>query len=102
MINARVSNPFATKFVNAGRLDFVGLDDDTLDRLANELICQNGNGQITGGHGVGKTTLTYELEKRAKRVAEFCGTDVSFKFIRKIIGPRGAIRSVERRERRSI
>ena len=89
MIDDRFSNPFATKFVTAGRLAFVGLSEGTLDQLAEALIRQNGNGQIIGPHGVGKTTLTFELEQRVGRL---CGTGAAFKFIRKTIGPRGGVR----------
>ena len=90
MIDVGVSNPFATKFVNAGRLAFVGLEEAVLDRLARKLVQQNGNGQIVGRHGVGKTTLTYELERR---VAIVCDMEMDFKFVRKTIGLRGRVRS---------
>ena len=89
-MNDRQSNPFATKFVSAGRLAFAGLDENMLNRLAETLIQQNGHGQIIGAHGVGKTTLTYELEKR---VMGLCEADSTFKFVRKTIGTRGRIRS---------
>ena len=90
MIDVCVSNPFATKFVNAGRLDFVGLGEAELDRLAEALMHQNGNGQIIGRHGVGKTTLTFELEKR---VASLRDSDSTYNFVRKTIGPRGTVRT---------
>ena len=90
MIDDGMSNPFATKFIHSGRLAFVGLSDDELDRLAKLLIQQNGDGQIVGRHGVGKTTLTFELEQRVTRL---CDPESAFRFVRKIIGPRGCVRS---------
>ena len=90
--NGYSSNPFATRFVSSGRLRFIGLDEGALDQLAETLIQQNGNGQIVGPHGVGKTTLTYELENR---IAECSVVNTPFNFVRKTIGPRGAIRSVD-------
>ena len=83
------SNPFATKFLSAGRLPFIGLCENTLDRLAETLIRQGCHGQIVGPHGVGKTTLTFEIEKRMERLR---GTGTAFKFIRKTIGSRGGVR----------
>ena len=94
MMDDRLSNPFATKYVSPGQLSFVGLDESTLNGLAKTLINQNenqnGNYQIIGPHGVGKTTLTFELQKR---VARLSGTEATVKFVRKTVGPRGAIRS---------
>jgi len=86
--NGYSSNPFATRFVSSGRLGFIGLAEGALDQLAETLIQQNGNGQIVGPHGVGKTTLTYELENR---IAECSDVNTPFNFVRKTIGPRGAM-----------
>ena len=93
MMDDRVSNPFATKFVGAGRLPFLGMVDETLDNLAETFVQQNFNGQIIGPHGVGKTTLTFELEKRVERLNG--GRGPAFKFFRKIVGQRGAVRSIQ-------
>jgi len=87
------SNPFATKFVNAGRMAFIGFEDRALDHLAKKLIEQQGNGQITGPHGVGKTTLTHELETRVARLCgPVSGSNSVFKFVRKTIGAKREIR----------
>ena len=86
MIDDRISNPFATKFVTPGRLAFAGLGEKALDGLAETLIRQHGVYQIIGPHGVGKTTLTYNLEKRVERL---CGSDTAFNFSRKTIGRTG-------------
>ena len=89
MINDRVSNPFATKFVTPGRLAFAGLGEKALDGLAETLMRQHGIYQIIGPHGVGKTTLTYDLEERVERL---CGSDTAFNFFRKTIGRSGGVR----------
>ena len=85
----RLSNPFATKFVTAGRLAFAGLGEQALDGLAKTLIKQKGPYQIIGPHGVGKTTLTYDLEERVERL---CGSDTAFNFLRKTISRSGEVR----------
>jgi len=54
-------NPFSTKFVRPGTIEFytpVGLN---LNSIAGELI-RHKIGQIVGPHGCGKTTLTHGLE----------------------------------------
>ena len=84
------SNPFSTRFLSPGQLSFVGLDDQALNELAEKLIQQNGNGQIVGPHGTGKTTLTFELQKRMARLSD---TDINYHFVRKTIGPRRTIRT---------
>ena len=99
MIGVPASNPFATKFVTAGRLDFVGLTDEKLDQIATTLIQQNGYGQIVGRHGVGKTTLTFELERR---VARLCACDKAIQFFRKTVGPRGEIRTAKAANRAGV
>ena len=86
------SNPFSTRFLSPGQLSFVGLDDQTLDGLAEKLIQQNGNGQIVGPHGTGKTTLTFELQKRIARLND---TNTNYRFVRKTVGPRQTIRTSE-------
>ena len=86
------SNPFSTRFLSPGQLSFVGLDDQTLDGLAEKLIQQNGNGQIVGPHGTGKTTLTFELQKRITRLND---TNTNYRFVRKTVGPRRNIRTSE-------
>ena len=86
------SNPFSTRFLSPGQLSFVGLDDQTLDGLAEKLIQQNGNGQIVGPHGTGKTTLTFELQKR---IARLNATNTNYRFVRKTVGPRQTIRTSE-------
>jgi len=78
------SNPFSTRFLAPGKCRFVGLDEQTLNGLAEKLIQQNGNGQIVGPHGTGKTTLTFELQKR---MAELSDTGDNYRFVRKTIGP---------------
>ena len=87
------SNPFSTRFVAPGQLNFVGLDDQALDDLAEKLIQQNGNGQIIGPHGTGKTTLTFELQKRIDRLND---KNTNYRFVRKTIGPRRTIRTGKR------
>ena len=84
------SNPFSTRFLSPGQLSFVGLDDQMLDRLVEKLIQQNGNGQIVGPHGTGKTTLTFELQKRVDRLND---SDTNYRFVRKTVGPRRTIRT---------
>ena len=84
------SNPFSTRFLSPGQLCFIGWDDQTLDGLAEKLIQQNGNGQIVGPHGTGKTTLTFELQKRIDRLND---TNTNYRFLRKTIGPRQTIRT---------
>ncbi len=84
------SNPFSTRFVSPGQLRFIGMKQGSLDQLAVKLVQQNGNGQIVGPHGVGKTTLSFELENRVARLSD---TQTPFRFVRKTIGPRQAIRS---------
>ena len=66
------------------------MDDQALNELAEKLIQQNGNGQIVGPHGTGKTTLTFELQKRMARLSD---TDINYHFVRKTIGPRRTIRT---------
>ena len=84
------SNPFSTRFVSPGQLSFIGMEEGWLDELAAVLIQQNGNGQIVGPHGVGKTTLSFELERRVARLND---TRTPFRFVRKIISPQQTIRS---------
>ena len=84
------SNPFSTRFLSPGQLNFVGLDDQALNELAEKLIQQNGNGQIVGPHGTGKTTLTFEFQKRIDRLND---KNTNYRFIRKTIGPRRTIRT---------
>ena len=84
------SNPFSTRFLSPGQLSFVGLNDQTLNRIAEKLIQQNGNGQIVGPHGTGKTTLTFELQKR---IASLNNTNTNYRFVRKTVGPRQTIRT---------
>lgn len=82
------SNPFSTRFLSPGQLSFIGLDGPTLDELAERLIRQNGNGQIVGPHGAGKTTFSFELQKRMARM----NGAGHYRFVRKTIGPRQTIR----------
>lgn len=86
------SNPFSTRFLSPGKISFVGIDEPALDRLAERFIRQRGNGQIIGPHGTGKTTLTFELEKRIVRLN---ATSVQYRFVRKTIGPKQTIRSAQ-------
>lgn len=59
---ARRSNPFATKFIRAGKLPFQFADDQTTDRLHQRLQNAGWFGQIVGPHGSGKTTLLRSLD----------------------------------------
>ena len=55
------SNPFATRFVRPGEIDFLFSDEDSLPRVAQQLQQNHWRGQIIGPHGSGKSTLLASL-----------------------------------------
>ena len=54
-------NPFSTKFVRPGAIEFYASSGLDLNSIADELM-RHKIGQIVGPHGCGKTTLTHGLE----------------------------------------
>lgn len=71
-VNALWNNPLATRYVRPGALEFELGSGRTLDELAAQLAEQGWWGEITGPHGVGKSTLlaslTPVLERAGRRV----------------------------------
>lgn len=57
-----VSNPFASKFIRAGAIQFVFPKGESLDTFRHRLESQHWWGQIVGPHGSGKTTLLRQLD----------------------------------------
>lgn len=55
-------NPFATKFIRAGALQFVFDDGHSLELFHRRLVQHHWLGQIVGHHGSGKTTLLRMLD----------------------------------------
>ena len=58
-------NPFSTRYVKPGALPFRLEAPETLDSLVDRLEKHNWRGEITGPHGVGKSTLVQNLLTRA-------------------------------------
>ena len=57
------SNPFSTKFVRPGAIEFLANQPEFLRSVLDSFRKNNFRGQILGPHGCGKTTLTFALEK---------------------------------------
>lgn len=56
------SNPFATRFVAPGRIDWVGESFDTVHGLAHKFLFElSSRAAIVGAHGTGKSTLLEHL-----------------------------------------
>jgi hypothetical protein len=68
-------NPFATRFVRPGALDYLFPPGTSLEGLVEKLAQQRWRGQIIGNHGTGKSTLLAalvpELASRGRDVALF-------------------------------
>lgn len=56
------SNPFATRFVRPGAIEFLLPEGQTLDSLVDTLDLHGWRGQILGPHGTGKSTLLHSLQ----------------------------------------
>jgi hypothetical protein len=56
-----MSNPFSTRYVRPGALSYLFPDGVTCETLLDRLQQNQGRGQITGGHGTGKSTLVQAL-----------------------------------------
>lgn len=56
------SNPFATRFVRPGAIEFLLPEGQTLDSLVDTLDRHRWRGQILGPHGTGKSTLLHSLQ----------------------------------------
>ncbi|HTN76816.1 MAG TPA: hypothetical protein VL096_16270, partial [Pirellulaceae bacterium] len=56
------TNPFATRFVRPGAIEFILPDGVTLDGLVDQLDLSDWRGQILGPHGTGKSTLLHTLQ----------------------------------------
>ena len=66
------SNPFATRFVKPGAVDFQFSGCGDLSFLLRKLKDDGWWGQILGPHGSGKSTLIYSLLKRLVKVRRTC------------------------------
>lgn len=66
------SNPFATRFVKPGAVDFQFSRSGDLSSLLSKLKDGGWWGQILGPHGSGKSTLVYSLLKRLAKVSRTC------------------------------
>jgi hypothetical protein len=60
------SNPFATRFISPGQVDWIGADD-YFEQLASRFFQLNGRASIIGVHGSGKSTL---LEHFVPRIGD--------------------------------
>jgi hypothetical protein len=71
-INPDLTNPFCASRLRPGTIDFVFEEGKTIDQLVDALEANGWQGQITGGHGTGKSTLlaalTPALEERGRLV----------------------------------
>lgn len=56
------TNPFATRFVRPGALEFVLPSGESLEGLVDKLDLSGWHGQILGPHGTGKSTLLQALQ----------------------------------------
>lgn len=61
---AGYDNPFATRYVRPGAIDFEFAEDEDLDTLIDRLQQAGWWGQIVGPHGSGKSTLLAALAPR--------------------------------------
>jgi hypothetical protein len=61
MSNVSIVNPFATRFVRPGALDFQWAEGESVERLVGRLTSLQGMAQIVGPHGSGKSTLLHTL-----------------------------------------
>ena len=64
-MNSRKLNPFATRFIRPGNLEFVFSNGDTIGSLTDSFL-NNPMAQIVGPHGSGKSTLLSHLCRRLK------------------------------------
>jgi len=55
------SNPFATRFIRPGAIEYLYSADQSSEALIEQLRAQNWQGQIIGPHGSGKSTLVAAL-----------------------------------------
>lgn len=72
-----VSNPFATRYVAPGRLDWCEREPGELDHLVERYAALGYRAQIIGPHGTGKTTLLHHLIPNLgvivnRETAQFC------------------------------
>jgi hypothetical protein len=70
--NSELTNPFCAARLRPGTIDFVFEQGKSLEQLVDALEANGWRGQITGGHGTGKSTLlaalTPAIECRGRRV----------------------------------
>jgi len=70
--NRDLTNPFCAARLRPGTIDFVFEQGKTLEQLVDALQSNAWRGQITGGHGTGKSTLlaalTLAMESRGRLV----------------------------------
>lgn len=52
-----MSNPFATRFIRPGAIEFLFSGDESISGLISQLASNRWRGQIIGPHGTGKSTL---------------------------------------------
>ena len=66
------TNPFCAARLRPGTIDFVFEHGKSLEQLVDTLKANAWHGQITGGHGTGKSTLlaalTHAIERRGRLV----------------------------------
>ena len=62
------SNPFSTRFVRPGAVEFIGADEDRWQELARQFVNQRLVGQVVGPHGSGKTTWCFSFVRRLSTV----------------------------------
>jgi hypothetical protein len=60
-LNLDISNPFCAARLRPGTIDFVFEEGKTLEQVVDALEANAWHGQITGGHGTGKSTLLAAL-----------------------------------------
>jgi hypothetical protein len=65
------SNPFATRFVAPGRMNWVGCPDLSIEALSERFPQLGCRAQIIGPHGSGKTTLLHHLLPQLGTVVAF-------------------------------
>lgn len=61
---SHLTNPFATRFIRPGALDFILPENTSVNRLLVQFHDHQCLGQIMGDHGTGKSTLLAKLVER--------------------------------------
>jgi hypothetical protein len=88
----KLENPFSTCFTKPGQIPFIESESNQLDEIVDRFINAEYVGQIVGPHGSGKTTLTFDIQRR---IATQSGHGIHF--LRKTVGENGKVLDTARR-----